>query len=44
MSKHALQAYTETLRQEMAKWDVHVALIEPMSFRTGTEEFYFMQI
>ncbi|PVD33244.1 hypothetical protein C0Q70_04495 [Pomacea canaliculata] len=38
MSKHALQAYTETLRQEMAKWDVHVALIEPMSFRTGNTD------
>ena len=35
MSKHALLAYSDTLRQEMRKWDVHVAIVEPGAFRTG---------
>lgn len=35
MSKHALVAYSNTLRQEMVKWGVHVAVIEPSGFRTG---------
>ncbi|ESO97671.1 hypothetical protein LOTGIDRAFT_67057, partial [Lottia gigantea] len=35
MSKHALVAYTDTLRQEMKKWGVHVSLIEPTGFYTG---------
>jgi short-subunit dehydrogenase len=29
ISKHALLAYSDTLRQEMKKWDVHVSIIEP---------------
>ena len=39
MSKHALLAYSDTLRQEMRKWDVHVAIIEPGAFRTGENGF-----
>ncbi|XP_067655830.1 retinol dehydrogenase 7-like [Haliotis asinina] len=35
MSKHALVAYSDTLRQEMRKWGVHVAIIEPTGFFTG---------
>ncbi|KAK7491504.1 hypothetical protein BaRGS_00017333 [Batillaria attramentaria] len=38
MSKHALVAYTDTLRQEMTKWGVHVAIIEPAAFRTGNTQ------
>ncbi|KAK6190515.1 hypothetical protein SNE40_002370 [Patella caerulea] len=38
MSKHALVAYTDTLRQEMRKWGVQVALIEPTGFYTGNME------
>lgn len=38
MSKHALVAYTDTLRQEMSKWGVHVAIIEPAAFRTGNTQ------
>ncbi|KAK7099290.1 hypothetical protein V1264_003448 [Littorina saxatilis] len=38
MSKHALLAYSDTLRQEMYKWDVHVAIIEPGAFYTGNTQ------
>lgn len=34
-SKHALVAYSDTLRQEMKKWDVKVSIIEPTGFATG---------
>ncbi|KAL5007766.1 hypothetical protein ScPMuIL_016572 [Solemya velum] len=34
MSKHALVAYTNTLRQEMKKWKVLVSMIEPTGFYT----------
>ena len=35
MSKHALVAYSDTLRQEMRKWGVTVSIIEPTGFYTG---------
>ena len=35
-SKHALVAYSDTLRQEMKKWDVKVSIIEPTGFATGS--------
>lgn len=35
MSKHGLVAFSDTLRLEMRKWGVHVALIEPTGFSTG---------
>ncbi|XP_041366162.1 retinol dehydrogenase 7-like [Gigantopelta aegis] len=35
MSKYALVAYTDTLRQEMKKWGVIVSIIEPTGFFTG---------
>lgn len=38
MSKHALLAYSDTLRQEMKKWGVHVSIIEPTGFYTGKLE------
>lgn len=34
ISKHGLLAYSDTLRQEMKKWDVHVSIIEPTGFYT----------
>ncbi|CAC5413874.1 HSD17B2 [Mytilus coruscus] len=34
MSKHALLAFSDTLRQEMKKWGVHVSIIEPTGFYT----------
>ncbi|XP_069132411.1 retinol dehydrogenase 7-like [Argopecten irradians] len=34
VSKHGLVAFTDTLRQEMKKWGVHVAVIEPTGFYT----------
>ena len=42
MSKHALVAYSDTLRQEMKKWDVKVSIIEPTGYSTGSgnEQFY----
>ncbi|KAL3841980.1 hypothetical protein ACJMK2_020056 [Sinanodonta woodiana] len=36
MSKHALVAYSDTLRQEMKKWGVYVSMIEPTGFRTAS--------
>ena len=35
VSKHALVAYSDTLRQEMKKWDVKVSIIEPTGYATG---------
>jgi NAD(P)-dependent dehydrogenase (short-subunit alcohol dehydrogenase family) len=32
MSKHAIEAYTDTLATEMAKFDVHVSVIEPGNY------------
>ncbi len=28
-SKHALEAFTDSLREELAPWDIHVAAVEP---------------
>ncbi|KAK3594137.1 hypothetical protein CHS0354_040912 [Potamilus streckersoni] len=36
MSKHALVAYSDTLRQEMKKWGVFVSMIEPTGFHTAS--------
>lgn len=35
ISKHALVAFSDTLRQEMKKWGVKVSVIEPTGFSTG---------
>lgn len=35
MSKHALVAYTNTLRLEMKKWGVTVSIVEPTGYSTG---------
>ena len=35
ISKHALVAFSNTLRQEMKKWGVKVSIIEPTGFHTG---------
>jgi len=35
ISKHGLVAFSDTLRQEMRKWDVKVSLIEPSGYATG---------
>lgn len=35
ISKHALVAFSDTLRQEMKKWGVNVSVIEPTGFSTG---------
>jgi len=32
MSKHAIEAYTDSLASEMAKFDVHVSVIEPGNY------------
>jgi NAD(P)-dependent dehydrogenase (short-subunit alcohol dehydrogenase family) len=32
MSKHAIEAYTDSLATEMAKFDVHVSVIEPGNY------------
>ena len=34
MSKHAIEAFSDVLRQEMAAWGVHVSLIEPGAIKT----------
>lgn len=34
ISKHALVAFSDTLRQEMKKWGVNVSVIEPTGFST----------
>lgn len=35
ISKHAFEAFSNLLRKEMRKWDVHVVTIRPMGFDTG---------
>ena len=39
ISKHALLAFSDTLRQEMKKWGVKVSIIEPTGFCTGMVSF-----
>ena len=39
VSKHGIEAYSDVLRLEMRKWDVHVAMIEPSGFLTGNGEY-----
>lgn len=34
-SKFALEGLTEGLRQEVARWNIHTALVEPAGFRTN---------
>jgi NAD(P)-dependent dehydrogenase (short-subunit alcohol dehydrogenase family) len=29
MSKHALEAYSDSLRRELMPWDLHVSIVEP---------------
>ncbi|XP_061182788.1 retinol dehydrogenase 7-like [Saccostrea echinata] len=36
ISKHALVAFSDTLRQEMKKWGVKVSIIEPTGFMTDS--------
>jgi NAD(P)-dependent dehydrogenase (short-subunit alcohol dehydrogenase family) len=36
-SKSALEMYSDVLRLEMCKYGVHVSVIEPAAFKTGTE-------
>lgn len=36
ISKHGLVAFSDTLRQEMRKWEVKVSLIEPSGYATGS--------
>ena len=33
-SKHAMEALTDSLRQELRPWDIHVAIVEPGSIAT----------
>lgn len=33
--------YSDVLRLEMKKWDVHVCIIEPQAYRTGLHQFSF---
>lgn len=35
MTKHAMEAYTEALAQEMKKFDVQVSIVEPGNFRSN---------
>lgn len=42
ISKHALVAFSDTLRQEMKKWGVKVSVIEPTGFSTG-EYLHFQE-
>lgn len=35
VSKSAILAFSDILRLEMKKWDVHVSIIEPVGFRTN---------
>ncbi|XP_055899824.1 retinol dehydrogenase 7-like [Biomphalaria glabrata] len=35
MSKHALVAFSNTLRLEMKKWEVDVSIVEPIAYYTG---------
>ena len=34
-SKHALEGYFKSLRFELSRFNVHVAMVEPMGFKTG---------
>ena len=43
ISKHAMVAYTNTLRLEMKKWGVSVSLVEPMGFNTGSMQEHVLQ-
>jgi len=43
ISKHAMVAYTNTLRLEMKKWGVRVSLVEPMGFNTGSMQEHVLQ-
>lgn len=38
MSKHGLVAFSDTLRQEMRKWNVSVSVIEPTGYSTANSE------
>ncbi|XP_022307314.2 retinol dehydrogenase 7-like [Crassostrea virginica] len=40
ISKHALVAFSNTLRQEMKKWGVKVSIIEPTGFHTDNMKEY----
>jgi NAD(P)-dependent dehydrogenase (short-subunit alcohol dehydrogenase family) len=35
ISKHGLVAFSDTLRQEMKKWNVKVSIIEPTGYSTS---------
>ena len=37
MSKYAIEAFSDALRQEMKDWKVSVHIIEPGFFKTGME-------
>lgn len=43
MSKHALVAYTNTLRLEMKKWGVDVSVVEPTGYYTGNMQEYSLR-
>ncbi len=45
MSKHAMEAFTDSLAAEMAKFDVHVSIIEPGGFNSkiGTTTYNRMK-
>ncbi|XP_005098000.1 retinol dehydrogenase 7 [Aplysia californica] len=43
MSKHALVAFTNTLRMEMKKWGVCVSLVEPTGYFTGVMQEHSLQ-
>ena len=38
--KHALVAFSDTLRQEMKKWEVKVSIVEPTGYKTGIVDNY----
>jgi NAD(P)-dependent dehydrogenase (short-subunit alcohol dehydrogenase family) len=44
MSKHALVAYSNTLRLEMKKWNVGVCIVEPTGFLTGKDYSLFCSL
>lgn len=41
VSKSAIEMYSDILRLEMKKWDVHVCIIEPQAYKTGVYYFAF---
>lgn len=43
-SKHALEAVTDALRQELAPWDIHVAIVEPGVIKTPIWEKGFAEL